>query len=127
MMLDADVRHKNRHHLLLLPLAALSPALFLLPINHDAVWQMWIGRQMLHGTGLYTDIVEVNPPLWFWISVPLAWLAQALHVRGTLVLVGFFIGAAALSIWLSSRFERRPAVLATLALAMIPFGSFGQR
>jgi hypothetical protein len=66
------------------------PLLLLIPINHDAAWQMWIGRQMIHGVRLYSDIVEVNPPLWFWIAAPLAGLAELLDLPGRIVLVGFF-------------------------------------
>jgi hypothetical protein len=101
-------------------LLALSPALFLLPVTHDAIWQMWIARQMLGGAELYKDIIEVNPPLWFWIAVPLA----SLGADPRLTIIGFFIAAIALSLYLTpARF--RLAVLTVSVL--VPLHDFGQR
>src|SRR5215211_7582165 len=65
-----------------------APLCFSLQITHDAAWQMWIGRQLLHGTNLYTDIIEINPPLWFWLAVPLAALSQLTGISGLHVLIG---------------------------------------
>lgn len=42
-----------------------------LPITHDVIWQLWIARQMNNGVELYAQINEVNPPLWFWMAMPL--------------------------------------------------------
>lgn len=67
------------------------PFLLLLPITHDAVWQMWVARQMIHGTTLYSQIVEVNPPLWFWIAMPLAAMAETMSIGGRVILLGFFV------------------------------------
>jgi hypothetical protein len=106
---------------------AAFPLLFLLPINHDAVWQMWIGRQLLHGAELYSDIIEVNPPLWFWLAVPLAWIAETFSLPETGVLVAFFIVAIGLSFYLVTRFDRRPIFLAAFLIAVLPLGAFGQR
>lgn len=53
-----------------------------LPIGHDVVWQFWIARQMNHGVPLYDGINEINPPLWFWMAMPLDRLATLLGVAG---------------------------------------------
>lgn len=45
-------------------------------IVNDVAWQLWVARQLAHGVALYTDIVEVNPPLWFWAAIPIVNLAQ---------------------------------------------------
>ncbi|HEX7693118.1 MAG TPA: hypothetical protein VF409_01430 [Sphingomonas sp.] len=56
------------------------------PIN-DVAWQLWVARQVLHGVGLYTDILEVNPPLWFWTAVPLAKLSELVGITAYHLLV----------------------------------------
>src|SRR5690349_9808631 len=61
---------------------AMTAAWFLMrniPVSHDVVWQMWIARQLLGGAKLYTDILELNPPLWFWLAVPVQKMAQLLE------------------------------------------------
>ena len=39
-------------------------------VDSDVSWQLWIARQLNGGARLYRDIVEVNPPLWFWMALP---------------------------------------------------------
>lgn len=54
---------------------------------NDVAWQLWVARQLAHGITLYTDIIEVNPPLWFWAAIPVVDLAQLLGVSSYHVLV----------------------------------------
>jgi hypothetical protein len=54
---------------------------------NDVAWQIWVARQLAHGITLYTDIVEVNPPLWFWAAIPIVDLAQLLGVSSYHVLI----------------------------------------
>ena len=44
----------------------------------DVAWQLWIGHQLRHGARFYVDIIETNPPLWFWMAMPIDWLAGLL-------------------------------------------------
>ncbi len=46
----------------------------------DVAGQFVIARMMRHGARLYTDIFEINPPLWFWIAIPFDWLTEVLKV-----------------------------------------------
>lgn len=101
-------------------LGMLVPLLALLPITHDAIWQIWIGRQMLAGSELYRDIIEVNPPLWFWIAEPLA----ALDADARLTIIFFFITVIAAALYLIPA-QFRIASLAVLLL--VPLHDFGQR
>ncbi len=39
-------------------------------VDPDVAWQLWIAHQVNHGGRLYRDMVEVNPPLWFWMALP---------------------------------------------------------
>lgn len=50
-------------------------ALFLMlhlghPINHDTAWYLVATRTWLEGGTLYVDVVEINPPLAFYLTVP---------------------------------------------------------
>jgi hypothetical protein len=51
------------------------------PICPDVSGQFRLAHAMRHGVRLYTDIIEINPPLWFWMAIPIDWLAETLRVR----------------------------------------------
>jgi hypothetical protein len=44
-------------------------------VDSDVAWQLWIAGRIHAGANLYTDIVETNPPLWFWMALPVDRLA----------------------------------------------------
>lgn len=75
------------------------------PIPDAVAWQLWISRQLLAGFHLYTDIAELNPPLWFWMAEASTWVGDRLGLapvdawRGFVLLFG--LKAWALS-WLAS-------------------------
>ena len=104
-------------------------------VDSDVAWQLWIGQRMLAGADLYRDIIETNPPLWFWMALPVDRIAALLHVRVEAGLVVAIGAAAALSIWVTNRLighiepKRRSALLAyaALALAAMPWAHVGQR
>ena len=67
--------------LVLLAAVPITAAVMLLAQTpSDVVWQAWIARQLNGGADLYTDVVEVNPPLWFWMAMPADALATRLGV-----------------------------------------------
>ena len=39
-------------------------------VDSDVAWQLWIAGRIHAGAILYRDIVEINPPLWFWMALP---------------------------------------------------------
>ena len=87
-----------------LVVALLALCLFLvwhIPLHHDVIWQLWVGRQIYHGGELYRGIVELNPPLWFWVAVPIAWLSELTGLRDRSVLILFFFAATGIAILLS--------------------------
>lgn len=64
------------------------------PICPDVSGQFWLARAMRNGSRLYVDIVEINPPLWFWMAMPVDWIAQVLGVRSvpvTILIVGLLV------------------------------------
>lgn len=114
-------------------LVSAGPLFFQMQLTHDAAWQMWVGRQLLHGADLYSDIIEINPPLWFWLAQPLSALSQTLCVDGLNVLVAFFLVSIAVSLFLTNRLLqgwpqwRRTLFLITFVVMALPPTNFGQR
>jgi putative flippase GtrA len=106
-----------------------------MPITHDVIWQFWIARQLLHGATLYTDILEVNPPLWFWSAIPFqsfaefaAVPAKRVAIAAVFILVACSVGLLA-ALFRGERADNRAAILllACVALIVVPLGDFGQR
>ena len=46
------------------------------PINHDTAWYLVATRKWLGGAELYRDVIEINPPLGFYLTVPSIALAD---------------------------------------------------
>lgn len=125
-----------------LPEAGIALALMLLllvfwdlPVSHDVTWQLWIARQLLHGTQLYAEIIEINPPLWFWAAMPIQSLSEATSLPARSLLVAATIGLTGLALLLLSQlFEnekpgRRACILfaALIGMVLIPIHEFAQR
>jgi len=104
-------------------------------VDADVAWQLWIGRQLNHGAHLYRDIVETNPPLWFWMAMPVDRLSALVHLRSDHLLILLIGCTAALSLGATSRLigtmssGRQTAVLtfAALVLVAMPGVDFAQR
>lgn len=104
-------------------------------VDADVAWQLWIGRQLNNGAHLYRDILETNPPLWFWMAMPVDWLSSLVHVRSDHLLIALVDCAAALSIIATDRLigvvapQRRALFLgyAALTLVAMPWVEIGQR
>lgn len=62
-------------------------ALWHVPLSNDVSYQYWVARQLRGGADFGRDIVEVNPPLWFWEAALVSWIADALHVAYEPVIV----------------------------------------
>lgn len=104
-------------------------------LTHDVVWQLWIARQMANGVQLYTEIIEINPPLWFWMGLGFDNLATVFGWSPALLLKAVIIAWAATAVLLTdSLHERGPlkprlaTALASFAIiAILPGYDFGQR
>jgi hypothetical protein len=104
-------------------------------IEPDVAWQLWIAGRIHAGAHLYRDIIEVNPPLWFWMALPIDSLARLLGTRAdALLIIGMGV-LAALSISATERLvaripERRRMLLlgySALCLTALPWVHVGQR
>ena len=104
-------------------------------VDSDVAWQLWIAQRIHAGANLYTDIIETNPPLWFWMAIPVERLAALLHLRIEPVLVAALGICAALSLAATDRLVRhippqRRVFLLTygaIALTAMPWMHVGQR
>ena len=119
---------KARQFLLLaLPLTAISAAYFLLemhlPMNHDVAWLLDAGSRWNAGARLYHDVIEVNPPLVFYVYrlLTLGFWTKASFIAGT---VAAMLLAA---IW-SARLAGPRWGIATLVIVISAgITDFGQR
>jgi putative flippase GtrA len=105
-----------------------------LPLTHDVSWQFWLARQMLGGVPLYTHLMEINPPLWFWMAMPLQLLGTKIGVGPDRLYIAAIIIFAAWSAIVTSRLltvenaRRGIFIIAILLLCLVaPLSDFGQR
>ena len=107
-------------------------------INHDSAWFLTATAQFLDGAGLYTDIVEINPPLAFYLSVPPVMAARFLGLSSVDVFVVYVFALIAGSLALSRALLGAPArgtessrrwilAAALFAITLLPGAAFGQR
>src|SRR5437763_4795505 len=104
-------------------------------VDPDTAWQLWIAGRIHAGAHLYRDIVEVNPPLWFWMALPVDRLAVLFHLRIEAVLVTAIGALVALALTATNRLlghiapGRRALLLGYCALALgaMPWMHVGQR
>jgi len=67
-------------------------------VDSDVAWQLWIAQRMQAGADLYRDIIETNPPLWFWMARPVERLSSLVHLRIESTLVVAVAASVALSL-----------------------------
>jgi hypothetical protein len=104
-------------------------------VDSDVAWQLWIANRIHAGANLYRDIIETNPPLWFWMALPVDRIASLLHLRPEAVLILAIGGSVALALAATERLIRhvapQPRALllgyAALCLMAMPWMHLGQR
>lgn len=104
-------------------------------VDSDVAWQLWIAGRLHAGARLYTDIIETNPPLWFWMAVPIERLSALLRLPIEPVLIAFIGCLVALSLGATDRLiahldhKRRALFLGygALLLFALPWIHVGQR
>jgi hypothetical protein len=130
-----------------LPLWVLGGGLFLLGfvgemrsgLNGDSAWLLHAAGRVAGGARLYTDIVEINPPLIVWLNVVVVAVARLLHASEITTYRVFVWGLVGLALWLSdrmfgslrepddSRYRRGLLLGAAVILLALPGPYFGQR
>lgn len=104
-------------------------------VDSDVSWQLWIAHQLNGGARLYSDIIEANPPLWFWMGMPVDRLALITHLRSDHVLIILIGCLALLSLAATNKLvgsierKKRSLLLAygALVLLALPWLQAGQR
>ena len=108
------------------------------PLIHDASWYIHVARGLLAGKHLYTDFIEVNPPLGMWLLVPVVWLADTSTLPADTVYKTIILLISACSIAYVNRclkfLEAPPAtwrpfwlVAFAAAILLVPGADFGER
>ena len=103
-------------------------------VDTDVAWQLWVAHQLNAGAQLYRDIIEINPPLWFWMALPIDRAASLTGARPESVLILAVAALQMLSLAATSRLlpmprDRKTLVLAyaALILGVFPWINVGQR
>lgn len=107
-------------------------------LHHDVSWYLVATDRLLDGARLYVDIIEVNPPLAFYLTMPPVALARLTGLAPAACFIGYAFLLIAGSLLLIRRLlDRRPdlsagyraamLLAAAAALAVAPIGVFGQR
>jgi hypothetical protein len=65
----------------------------------DIVWRLYVAEQVAQGKVIYQDVIETNPPLWFWAALPWHYLGQMLGVTPYQVLAVGVTGLAMAALW----------------------------
>ena len=123
-------------------LAACAPMLLMLaivlapPLNHDVAAVLEFGQRWIDGEGLYSHLIDVNPPLIFVLNLLPAALAALTGVDAIVLLQLCILGFTVFVWWLMGRVRLRTAEgpIEQLFLDMVPLlvlvgagSDFGQR
>lgn len=100
-------------------------------LNHDVAWILYSSGKMLNGAEFGKDILDITPPLIWWLNWPPALVAKTFNVAPAvsfqvyvLILIGISI---MLMKTLHKKFENRQLWAAALAMVLLPGYDFGQR
>ena len=107
-------------------------------LNHDTAWYLHVAAGLLDGKRLYSDFIEVNPPLGIWLMVPVAGAARLTGADAIHLLYLSFFALTAASLGLAARYLnklpglaslQRNALLIAIAILLlfVPAGDFAQR
>ena len=95
--------------LALAPLLLFLAAILAPPINHDVAAVLSFAERWWAGEGLYTDLIDVNPPLIFVLNLPPAAIADILGVDPVAALQACLIFFGGLAWYLAWRVRDRAA------------------
>ncbi len=106
------------------------------PLNHDSAAVLTWAQRMVAGERLYVDLIDVNPPMIFWLNLPPAALGAITGLGAAPLLILWYaaLGAVGLTLALPglshliSAGERFGLLAAAVgALLILPAHSFSQR
>jgi len=92
----------------------------------DTIWLMHVAGRLLEGDRLYRDIIEINPPLIYWVAIPVVMVAKATDTDPIRLYDGAVLALAFASILVTWRllarllpYPRQLAVLPLLIFVLI--------
>jgi hypothetical protein len=121
--------------LALIWLASLISAVALLPAT-DIAWRYFIAGGILEGKTLYRDVIDLNPPLWFWAAIPSVWIGNVLGVGAHVAAMTLAHLSSLIALWMFakgvdgilSKSERGFALVGFLvAILWVAVADVGQR
>lgn len=122
-------------------IAVIMICMFLLgdsQLNHDTSWYLISTNWWLHGVPLYEEILELNPPLAFYLTMPPVFFADITGLNPVLIMKLYIIIIALISLfWArailisSNKFTQADitclCLAASVAMLLVPLRTFGQR
>jgi len=104
-------------------------------ITHDVSWSLYLAQRMAEGERIYVDLIEINPPLIFWLLSPVVWFSKVVGVSITAGLKAIVFTSAAVSTILCAGLIRKinfaassfALVAIAYVLTILPGSDFGQR
>ncbi|HZF36414.1 MAG TPA: hypothetical protein VE914_21655 [Candidatus Angelobacter sp.] len=110
-----------------LPLLWLAALLFYLPnyLHSDVSWYLVATERFVNGARLYQDVIEVNPPLAFYLMAPPVLAADVIGVSSRMAFVCYVFILLALSLWLVDRLLRQMSGVADSARGAFLLAMFG--
>ena len=107
-------------------------------LNHDSSWYLLATARWMNGAELYRDILEINPPLSFYLTVPAVTFAKYFGFDSALIFRLQVIFGATVSVLVATAILKQTCSLspmrsliftafASAALLLSPIPQFGQR
>lgn len=135
-----SLRENSLRDPLLLSFALVLAAFFYLPhtLNHDTSWYLISTSWWLDGARLYRDIVEINPPMAFFLTVPAVLASRLSGLNSTSTYIIFMLALILVSLLWFRRIMRMTPALSSrqqsimlaggyIALCVTTVENFGQR
>ena len=88
--------------LALIWLASLISAVALSPAA-DIAWRYFIAGGILEGKTLYREVVDLNPPLWFWAAIPSVWIGNVLGVGAHVAAMTLAHLSSLIALWMFAK------------------------
>ncbi len=88
--------------LALIWLASLISAVALSPAA-DIAWRYFIAGGVLEGKTLYRDVIDLNPPLWFWAAIPSVWIGDVLGVGAHVAAMTLAHLSSLIALWMFAK------------------------
>jgi hypothetical protein len=102
----------------------------------DVAWRLEVVRRLIDGAVFYKDIIEINPPLWFWSIMPSSRLAQVLGISpyALMCVTIHLVAVAAIALLsvttrplMNARARQWFVSSALICLILLPISQNGQR